>query len=101
MNDFVKTLQDDGGVHVNSGIHNRAAYNLITAKDADGNPVFTPEELARLYYLTLTRLAPLAKFSDCRRALLNVATTYYRADAAAQQAKLAAIAAAYDAVGIA
>ncbi|HEX8450526.1 MAG TPA: M4 family metallopeptidase [Longimicrobium sp.] len=101
MNEFVKTLQDDGGVHVNSGIHNRAAYNLITAKGADGSPVFTPEELARLYYLTLTRLAPLAKFSDCRRALLNIATTYYRADAAAQQAKLAAIAAAYDAVGIA
>jgi bacillolysin/neutral peptidase B len=100
MKDFVRTLQDDGGVHVNSGIHNRAAYNLITAKEADGRAVFTPEELARLYYLTLTRLAPLAKFADCRRALLNVATTYYRANAAAQQAKLAAIAAAYDAVGI-
>jgi len=100
MKDYVKTFRDNGGVHVNSGIHNRAAYNLITATGADGAAVFKPQELARLYYLTLTRLAPLAKFTDCRRALLNVATTYYRGDPAAQKAKIAAIAAAYDAVGI-
>lgn len=40
MNDYKKLAKtaagDLGGVHTNSGIHNKAAYNLLTAKDAQG-----------------------------------------------------------------
>lgn len=100
MNDYVVTTQDNGGVHINSGIHNRAAYLVLTARDAAGNHILTPSEVAILYYLTLTRLPALAKLTDCRRILLNVTTTYFNGNAALQKAKLDAITKAYDAVGI-
>lgn len=97
--DYVTTTADSGGVHINSGIHNHAAYLVLTAKDDNKNYIFRPDEVAILYYLTLTRLGKLATFSDCRRTLLNVATTYYTGNPAQQQ-KLQAIADAYDEVGI-
>jgi|GEM_PF-612555 len=99
MSQFVITNRDAGGVHINSGIHNKAAYNVLTATDAAGDPVFTPGDVAILYYLALTRLGALATFSDCRRVLLNVATTYF-SSSPTQQQKLQAITQAYDAVGI-
>jgi bacillolysin len=100
MNQYVITAADDGGVHANSGIHNKAAHLVLTATDAAGGLVFEPQEVAILYYLTLTRLGSLAKFSDCRRVLLNVATTYFSYNAVVQQQKLQAITQAYAAVGI-
>jgi bacillolysin len=87
-----------GDVHVNSNIHNKAAYGLITATDEDGR-VFTPQEAAYLYYLSLVRLTPLATFSDVRRTLISVASTMY-GDADERTRKIAAIGQAYDAVGI-
>jgi Zn-dependent metalloprotease len=87
-----------GDVHVNSNIHNKAAYNLITATDENGR-VFTPQEAAYLYYLTLVRLTPLATFSDVRRTLISVASTMY-GDDDERVRKVAAIGRAYDAVGI-
>jgi bacillolysin len=100
MNEYVSTQADSGGVHINSGIHNKAAFNLLTAQDAVGGNTMTPTEVAILYYLTLTRLAPRSDFGECRRVLLNVATTYFSYDAALQQKKLQAISNAYDSVGI-
>ncbi|WP_446809009.1 M4 family metallopeptidase [Methylomonas sp. 2BW1-5-20] len=88
------------GVHINSGIHNKAFYNVMTAKDQGGNWVFDPLEVAILYYITLTKLAPLSNFSDCRRTLLNTAVQRFSYDVAVQQAKLQAISDAYDSVGI-
>ena len=87
-----------GDVHVNSNIHNKAAYHLATATDEDGQ-VFTPREVAYLYYLSLVRLMPLASFSDVRRTLISVASTMY-GDADERIRKVAAIGRAYDAVGI-
>ena len=52
--------EDNGGVHVNSNIHNKAAYNVLTACDDQGQRVFPPREVAILYYLTLTRINMLA-----------------------------------------
>jgi len=99
MDQYVNTPQDNGGVHSNSNIHNKAAYNVLSAKDAQGQPVFTPREVAVLYYLCLTRLDKLATFSQTLQTLRNVASTYYAGDAQ-RQTKLDAITDAYAKVGI-
>jgi len=31
MDDFVRTLDDNGGVHINSGIPNRAFYEIASS----------------------------------------------------------------------
>jgi bacillolysin/neutral peptidase B len=46
MQDFLRTKRDSGGVHTNSNIHNKAAYNVLTATDAHGRRVFRPMEAA-------------------------------------------------------
>lgn len=91
---------DSGGVHIYSGIHNLAAYNVLTSLDAMGAHVFTPKEVAILYYLTLTRLTRFSDFLDCRRTLLNVAGVYYSANPVERAEKQNAIKASYNAVGI-
>lgn len=101
MNNYLHTTSDNGGVHTNSNIHNKAAYNLFTGKDSQGNPEFTPTEGGILYYLTLTRLSRLATFSDCLRNLISVANTYFSGNSAVQAQKRAAIEAAYRKVGMA
>ena len=99
MSKYVTTTPDNGGVHTNSNIHNKAAYNVLTATDAQGQPVFTPRDVAVLYYLCLARLGRLATFQQAKDTLLNVAGTYYAGDAM-RQAKLDAIGDAYKKVGI-
>lgn len=73
---------------------------MLTAKDPVGDYIFSPSEVAILYYLTLTRLTRLSDFSDCRRTLLNVAGVYYASDATERTLKQDAIRKAYNAVGI-
>ncbi|MEO6027709.1 MAG: M4 family metallopeptidase [Candidatus Binatia bacterium] len=97
---FVHTSADSGGVHTNSNIHNKAAFNVLTAEDPQGL-VFTPEDVAILYYLTLQRLGKLAKFVDVRRTLIDVAHIYYAAlSTGDRQRKVDAIGSAYTRVGI-
>jgi Zn-dependent metalloprotease len=93
---------DWGGVHVNSGIHNKAAFNLFTAQAADGSLALSPAEVAAVFYLALTqRLSRTSQFSDSRRAIVASARTLFRALPADQLArKVAAIEGAFDAVGI-
>jgi Zn-dependent metalloprotease len=101
MSQYVKTTQDYGGVHIYSGIHNKAIYKLLTAADAAGNLIFPTRELALLLYLTLTRLTQMSDFADSRRTLENVAGVFYGSRPAADRsAKLGAIAAAFNSVGI-
>lgn len=61
MNDFVNTSQDNGGVHINSGIPNFAFYRI--AVDLGGNAW---DKLGTIWYRTLTagRLSPNAEFQD-------------------------------------
>ncbi|WP_123024281.1 M4 family metallopeptidase [Mycolicibacterium stellerae] len=101
MDDYVDTDEDYGGVHTNSGIHNKAAFNVITARK-NRRFVFTPDEVAALFYLALSQyLRPTSGFSDSRRAVESAAKTLFRRNTAATKAKkLTAIAAAFDAVGI-
>ncbi len=79
--------QDNGGVHINSGIPNRAAYLLISA--------IGREKAERIFYRALANyLTRTSEFIDCRRAVIRAAQELYgqtEANAAAQ---------AYDAVGI-
>jgi bacillolysin len=99
MDGYLKTQSDNGGVHTNSNIHNKAAYNFLTAKDKQGNLMFTPLDVAVLYYQVLIRLDTIATFKQTRDTLLNVAAIYFSGDKLRQD-KLNSISAAYAAVGV-
>src|SRR5688572_2772112 len=92
MDDYVETgppsqANDWGAVHTNSGIHNFAAYRIMSARSA-GRPVFTTQELAALFYLALTQhLSRTSGFSDSRRAVVLVAQTLFRNDTPAVRAR--------------
>jgi hypothetical protein len=61
---------DNGGVHVNSGIPNLAAYLIARA--------IGPEKMEQIYYRTLTQyLSPNSDFSDAGRATLRAAQDLY------------------------
>ena len=97
----VKGANDDaGGVHTNSNIHNKAAYNVLTAVDAAGARVFSVIDVAQLYYFTLTRLSVFATFLDTRTTMKNIAKTLWAGNLQLAQQKTDAIDAAYDAAGI-
>lgn len=93
---------DYGWLHVNSGIHNKAAYNLLTALGPHGERVFTPAEVAGLFYLAVTQyLSRTSGFSDSRRGVRLGAQTLFRDESPARlEAQLAAVDAAFDEVGI-
>lgn len=102
MRDYVNTPDDHGGVHTNSGIHNFAAYTLMTTEVA-GNHLFSMKELAGLFYIALTgHLSRQSEFSDSRRGLELAAESLFRSSPEKERAvRLSAIAAAFDAAGIA
>jgi Zn-dependent metalloprotease len=93
---------DWGGVHVNSGIHNKAAQLILTSVDASKNLVFKASEVAAMFYLAITQqLSRTSQFTDSRRAVVTSARTLFRALPPEQQkAKLDAIGKAFTAVGI-
>ncbi|WP_250036425.1 M4 family metallopeptidase [Paractinoplanes maris] len=84
---------DNGWVHVNSNIHNKAIHNLLTT------PGFTVQDVAVLVYLGLTRLTPLATFAAALQAIVDVGLTYF-GGSPDRDAKIAAIRQAYGSVGI-
>lgn len=100
MDEYYNTVEDYGGVHINSSIHNKAAYNLLTVGNEFGERIFTPREVAILYYLTLTRLSRLANFVDVLQMMIDVASTFYGGDVGIMEEKVGAIKRAYQAVGI-
>lgn len=93
---------DWGGVHVNSGIHNKAAFNMLTTEDEDGALILSPGEVAAVFYLALTqRLSRTSQFADSRRHVVASARTLFRTLPADQLSrKVAAVDAAFAAVGI-
>ncbi|HKM55035.1 MAG TPA: M4 family metallopeptidase [Isosphaeraceae bacterium] len=100
MDDYKRTTQDSGGVHTNSNIHNKAAYNVLTAQDARGVSVFSSRDVAVLYYLCLSRLGSMATFVDALQSLIEVAKTFYSGDPGGPGSKVDAILDAYKKVGI-
>ena len=74
MNDFVNTSQDNGGVHINSGIPNHAFYRIAIA--LGGNAW---ERAGTIWYRTLTsgQLAPNATFQNMVDLTTNIAAQAY------------------------
>ena len=73
MRDYVDTTEDNGGVHINSGILNHGFY--LAAMAIGGK---TWEVLGRIWYAALTdRLRPEADFADFARATVDIAGELY------------------------
>jgi len=87
MNEYVNTSQDNGGVHINSGIPNRAFYLFATAVGKD--------KAEKVYYHALDNyLTQRSQFVDCRASVIQSAKDLYDNNVAAEAA------AAFDGVGI-
>ena len=69
MQDYVNTTQDNGGVHINSGIPNRAFY--LVAVEIGG---YAWEKAGRIWYKTLTeKLTERSDFQDAANKTYQVA----------------------------
>jgi hypothetical protein len=76
MNDYVNTTDDNGGVHINSGIPNKAF--VLAAKAIGGN---SWDVCGHIWYVTLTeRLTADGDFEKCARETVSVARDSYPAD---------------------
>ena len=75
-----RPANDQGWVHFNSSIHNKAAHNLLTMTKGETR-VFSVQDVAVLTYLGMARLAPLATFSEALQAVVDVAQTYFGGNA--------------------
>jgi len=69
MCDYVETTEDNGGVHINSGILNRGLYLFATAIGG-----YTWDVPGKIWYLTVKdRLKPEADFADFTQATVDIA----------------------------
>lgn len=92
MKDYVRTDFDNGGVHINSGIPNKAFYTFATNLGG-----FAWERAGQVWYDVLCHeLDETSQFQDCADATLRVATKRYTASS--QEVK--ALMDAWKAVGI-
>ena len=92
MKDYVKTLDDNGGVHINSGIPNKAFYELAVSLGG-----YAWERAGQIWYVTLRdRLREDSVFQECADATYDVARELYGADSVEQRA----VREAWDAVGV-
>jgi bacillolysin len=89
---------DQGWVHFNSNIHNKAAHNLLTMTKG-ATRVFSVQDVAVLTYLGMARLAPLATFTEALQAIVDVAQTYFGGNTDKKD-KIETIREAYELVGI-
>ena len=74
MQHYVHTTEDDGGVHLNSGIPNRAFY--LAARALGGNAW---EKAGHVWYEALQALHENAGFSDAAKATIAAAADLYGA----------------------
>lgn len=87
VNEKYKGSEDNGGVHINSGIPNWAFYKFASAVGKD--------KAERVYYQALTKyLTKSSQFIDCRVAVVKAATDLY------STAEINAAKKAFDEVGI-
>jgi Zn-dependent metalloprotease len=68
MAHYDETMDDNGGVHINSGIPNHAFY--LVATNLGGNAW---EDAGHIWYQTLLRLQPTAQFADVAAMSIQVA----------------------------
>jgi Zn-dependent metalloprotease len=82
MKKYVKTTADNGGVHINSGIPNRAFY--LTAVEIGG---YAWEKAGKIWYVTLCdKLKPDSSFKDAARLTWAVAGKLYGKNSPEQKA---------------
>ncbi len=87
MREIYTGSEDNGGVHINSGIPNHAFFLLATELGRD--------KIGAIYYDALTKyLTASSEFIDLRRALINSATDLYG------EAEAQSVGQAFDAVGV-
>lgn len=92
MRDFVKTSSDNGGVHINSGIPNRAFY--LAAIELGG---YAWEKAGKIWYITLTeRLRERSDFQSVANLTFQVSSSLYGMGSQEQKAVLKA----WESVGI-
>jgi Zn-dependent metalloprotease len=99
MENYMTTPNDQGGVHINNGIHNKAAFNLLTSRDSENNYLFDVNSAGLLFYLALRSLRHYSTFLDSRVALTLVASNCFQDDGK-YRTVIAAINKAFDDVGI-
>ncbi|WP_031005036.1 M4 family metallopeptidase [Streptomyces sp. NRRL F-5727] len=92
MDDYVRTSRDNGGVHINSGIPNRAFHLLAT--ELGGNAW---ERAGQIWFDVMTggALAPETRFSEFAAATVAAAKARYGAGAEVQ-----AVTKAWEGVGV-
>lgn len=89
INEMYSGAEDNGGVHINSGIANKAFYNFATA--------VTNEKAEKVYYRALTQyLTKSSQFTDLRIAVVQAAADLHGENSTEVNAAKAA----FDAVGI-
>lgn len=82
MNDYVNTSSDNGGVHINSGIPNRAFYTV--AMQLGGKAW---EKAGQIWYVTLRdKLTSSSNFQSCANQTYTVAGALFGAGSLEQQA---------------
>jgi Zn-dependent metalloprotease len=82
MKDYVSTINDNGGVHINSGIPNHAFY--VTAMELGG---FAWERAGQIWYVTLRdKLTATSNFQACADQTYQVAAQLFGAGSVEQQA---------------
>ena len=82
MKNYVKTRNDSGGVHTNSGIPNHAFY--LAAVEIGGNAW---EKAGKIWYITLRdRLRAKSQFKDAAKATVLVAGDLFKTGSAEQSA---------------
>ncbi|MEO6867621.1 MAG: M4 family metallopeptidase [Gaiellales bacterium] len=89
MKDYNNTSSDNGGVHINSGIPNKAAYEVAMAIGQD--------KLSDVWYRALTKyLTVTSQFADAANVTVQSAIDLYGSGSAEARA----VAAAWDSVGL-
>lgn len=74
MANYVNTTSDNGGVHTNSGIPNKAFYNFVTSAG------ITRDNAGKVWYRALTQyLTSSSQFLDARNATIQAATDLFGA----------------------
>ena len=82
MKDYVNTVSDNGGVHINSGIPNHAFY--VTALELGG---YAWEKAGQIWYVTLRdKLTNNSNFQNCANLTYETAGELFGAGSIQQQA---------------
>ncbi|MCS6889657.1 MAG: M4 family metallopeptidase, partial [Chloroflexus sp.] len=93
VSNYVCTTSDNGGVHINSGIPNKAAYLMAEGGTFNGRtvPAIGRDATERIFYRALTAyLTSSATFVDMYNALLAAAGALYGTSSSQYQATLTA-----------